>query len=1014
MVAQPKYRREPARIRSLAIPNYTEQDSGNFNALYEAVKSKEHDRVRNLLGVYAHYTIELADSDGCKLLYIAAASGCTPIVELLLQHGANVESFNNLTKCTTLYQAVEGETTNVDGFTPLFAAVMKRDLHLAELLLRRGASKAILLNSGKAVDLLVEGDNELKELLRSHQAYEELHILNSNERASKVFACHEFEVNIVDFFVADREQRVHVTKPIYEILYGATGPQAIMDKSYSDNRPRLRWYHLPANNMEWVEALTARILQDRGITLISESRSNLSLTNSARRQYCTTTAHSTFMRPICRAFEQPVSKFGMSSDTLAVGEQVMIFMARAIRQVRERQDLSSPQACQIDQGNANSDEKVCIENCETMQKPTTRSRLQISVEEILHQLTRSFKNMRKGRSVKWEANTGDHDMEKGAHCRNFDNINQNPESEPINGLGVKIQRASETTGKDTNVADENIHSLGNQRTFEIRPESYRKQDAAIQPSISEQRGIDEHGGGVGDAVNAGESLKPEEMTPDECLINGYLPLGISERIPSIQVRRTLDQYFYTHLEISENVSHSTRDNDQIVYRFTKNSSDPKMFMVDQLWLWIINDDTVISCFPQRWDAQNIGLPNPHDSTARICSKKTITQENPNHTVNNNSNKNDVPTSNTESLHNKPSDFDGGNQFQVPRDKSPLDVHQMILRHLQKSSRPSIESAYQLAKLITDMCANVFNPHEIPDEFQFFEFFERSIGSLIDKEAKCYLEFAHTLDRANAAIGNPEKPSFNITAETHLLVEIKDIRDELGILRMVLTDQLNVMNDFASVVARGHARVQESIQAGKIAAMPETKPDVNQSLDKPELSLDLVIPDEENNGNRDKGKSQSGEFMVEKNKVIENHLHRIDHMDQLAEKTYIALNHLLDLKQKQANISEADSANRQATESLELARFAQVQADQGSQQGKTLMIFTVVTILFLPLSFVAAFFAIEMDKFPLDHNGKLPMSYVLKYMLGTSFAVSVPLILLAFNHGRVSRWLATYTTRVANP
>ncbi|KAF7942433.1 hypothetical protein EAE99_000483 [Botrytis elliptica] len=271
MVAQPKYRREPARIRSLAVPNYTEQDSGNFNALYEAVESKEHDRVRNLLGLYAHYTIELADSDGCKLLYIAAASGCTPIVELLLQHGANVESFNNLTKRTALYQAVEGETTNVDGSTPLFAAVMKRDLHLAELLLRRGASKAILLNSGKAVDLLVEGDNELEELLRSHQvldgppvlgnkhdtlstkAYEELHILNSNERASKVFACHEFEVNIVDFFVADREQRVHVTKPIYEILYGATGPHAIMDTSYSDIRPRLRWYHLPANNMEWVE-----------------------------------------------------------------------------------------------------------------------------------------------------------------------------------------------------------------------------------------------------------------------------------------------------------------------------------------------------------------------------------------------------------------------------------------------------------------------------------------------------------------------------------------------------------------------------------------------------------------------------------------------------------------------------------------------------------------------------------------------------------------------------------------
>ncbi|KAI0538285.1 hypothetical protein GGR58DRAFT_501435 [Xylaria digitata] len=34
---------------------------------------------------------------------------------------------------------------------------------------------------------------------------------------------------------------------------------------------------------------------------------------------------------------------------------------------------------------------------------------------------------------------------------------------------------------------------------------------------------------------------------------------------------------------------------------------------------------------------------------------------------------------------------------------------------------------------------------------------------------------------------------------------------------------------------------------------------------------------------------------------------------------------------------------------------------------------------LPLSFLAAFFAIEIDIFPVDENGKLGLDYVLKYL-----------------------------------
>lgn len=58
----------------------------------------------------------------------------------------------------------------------------------------------------------------------------------------------------------------------------------------------------------------------------------------------------------------------------------------------------------------------------------------------------------------------------------------------------------------------------------------------------------------------------------------------------------------------------------------------------------------------------------------------------------------------------------------------------------------------------------------------------------DNDAKCFEKFVRSLNRAPSDAENPNEISFNITAETHLLVETKDIRDQLEILGTVLTDQ----------------------------------------------------------------------------------------------------------------------------------------------------------------------------------------------------------------------------------
>lgn len=82
---------------------------------------------------------------------------------------------------------------------------------------------------------------------------------------------------------------------------------------------------------------------------------------------------------------------------------------------------------------------------------------------------------------------------------------------------------------------------------------------------------------------------------DSALIKGY----ISSSTGPLHCRRTLDQYSYYMLETTER-----RDKDQVVYRWAKKLGKPKkevpILMVDQLWLWVLPDGTVITSLPNTY------------------------------------------------------------------------------------------------------------------------------------------------------------------------------------------------------------------------------------------------------------------------------------------------------------------------------------------------------------------------------------------------------------------------------
>ena len=73
----------------------------------------------------------------------------------------------------------------------------------------------------------------------------------------------------------------------------------------------------------------------------------------------------------------------------------------------------------------------------------------------------------------------------------------------------------------------------------------------------------------------------------------------------------------------------------------------------------------------------------------------------------------------------------------------------------------------------------------------------------------------------------------------------------------------------------------------------------------------------------------------------------------------------------------------------------------------------MTVVFLPLSFIAALFTINVDQWPHNENGNvsMPLSYVTEYTFGIGLAISIPLILIALSvdelrHGynQVRKWL----------
>ncbi|KAG4432903.1 hypothetical protein IFR05_011621 [Cadophora sp. M221] len=700
-----------------------------------------------------------------------------------------------------------------------------------------GSTKVVALLLEKGAQLLSQGPSLGTHMPEAPPEPDSVPLMPVDSNIDMGFG---FKSTIISFFFDDHENSTMVRPPIQSILYDHS-PEAIktgLEAAASMDRDsqNFRWLHIPGNNPVWVNNLISRMYKEckppeKSAYFQKKCKHLFGEEVWSRHQYQvspTSVAHRRFIRPICQQI--PINE--KDHDNMMM---VLPYFHWETTGGREKMT------------------DVIIEAMKSY------------IGEFSPSATEKLKGL--GQALK--------DLER---ARNSD-CDEKEESDSETSYFSYTQTSDTESSTSPVSSDGRVRNTRRSRDDNEKPDFHARTDSITRPSarrIVETRNI---------RKSRGINVKPEDERKSKKRIEKIMDIARTDRpaddklvlsymfheTAPMHFRRTLDQYYYYTLPTTE-----ARDKDQVVTRYFEKTwpgDDKLVLMVDQLWLWILDNDTVVTSFPQRWD--KAGKPGDND----------------------------------------------------PDPNNASDIVESIIRHVARTDRRPLENAFDLAELIASKCIGTMFEHpDIANEkLRFSEFFEISIGNVTNEESKMFDEFTELSESLATGDHRPEDLDklFNISKETKLIKEIKDIRDELHIISTVLADQERVLVDMESIIGRMKESHREA--------------------------------------------SQSYHSLVES---VLRHIETVKGLDKQAEKTYLSLNDLLDLKQKQANVSEARSQRQQAQET--------------ARQGQTLMLFTVITVFFLDIS-----------DYVRNGEGQLGLGYVSEITFPITAVVVAVSLFLAF-------------------
>ncbi|KAG9231778.1 hypothetical protein BJ875DRAFT_468505 [Amylocarpus encephaloides] len=295
---------------------------------------------------------------------------------------------------------------------------------------------------------------------------------------------------------------------------------------------------------------------------------------------------------------------------------------------------------------------------------------------------------------------------------------------------------------------------------------------------------------------------------------------------------------------------------------------------------------------------------------------------------------------------------------VGRNKPDSSGVHKSLRERLSTGEERIFSVFDLALIIIDQCSRVFFDRTKPrdDRPEVMDIFGNAVANLTHKktlsyeifwgQAEIYLSTSSTQHSKETA-----HTYLNINPEGALLKEGEDIIEELHMMGRIFTQQIQVVKDFKKALDNLNGNFEVDRLPGHL----------QDKLPHPRVAKQTIINAEE---------------LLEH---IEERKNEITDLENEARRTVTQLHNLLTLKQQQASIIEA--------------RLALDRADQGNSQGRTILLFTLVTIIFLPMSFLTSFFGMENSTWtaaPLDIHTQVT------YTFAISASIVVPVLILAFN------------------
>ncbi|KAK4237256.1 hypothetical protein C8A03DRAFT_34787 [Achaetomium macrosporum] len=692
---------------------------------------------------------------------------------------------------------------------------------------------------------------------------------------------------------------------------------------------RIRYFHIPANNMEWIEKAIAAYYDEARPDLRNHHRDPPVTTRTQmllRPQFWRGQQHGSrkgmvharYMRPLCE-------RVCSTTDEIEVNPKNIVLFMPYLHWETDRMRNTATKV--IDLESEKQWRKMQARSAEKRDEhKRLREGLPLGTKRILHPAEQQPEGLAKHRRPALQTRQSDDlsdlvarlltvEQERDRNI-NIDAYGRPKVESPLGQYLIDVARLYEamSTYRDQQMLEKYLYNdppLHPRRTLDqsyywtLKTTKARDRDQVVY------RGTSTNTEDLHRLQQKAETQQPERLG------------RLLERLHVAPTKRTITssstepQWQWTHH--SENTDENGCEHCRNNIRKTS-----QVIMVDQLWMWVLDERTIITSFPRRYGY------NKHDLSG---------------------------------------------------------VHRSIRARLGTARKNQIRSVYDLALIILDECSNTFFDRikTSDSQPQVIDIFSEAIGNVTHKHTILFQRVWHWASKASEVFNsktaraeglNLHQPFIDIQPEAKLQQEIKDIIDELDMMLHIYKKQREVMRRFCKHVEHildpdgrwkeGDMYDMNHEQAGNASS---------------EQSQTVSPEDAERQRKKDEAAEKCKQlywFRMQSRELLSEVDDRIDELEglkQAAQSTAQSVNDLLSLKQQQASVLQTFESVRQAEETI--------------RQGRAIVVFTIITIIFMPLSFVSSLFGMNNVEFGSQTTLTLHDQFRLM------FPISLSVILVSF-------------------